>query len=234
MAGNGNKGRMEKAKMRLSRPSRKAQIQTAVEDQMFTKNFYWTVCVLALLAILTGCSPKPSVPMAASAQQADQPAATALPSAAPTSISMKPTATATQVAAPTSTPIQATAASNPAVEQATKPAVVTEFIAKKPEDIAGTWYASYLTEPWHTQYNTDGTYLDLKSTGSGWEQRLRGQFWFEGSVFHTKNGLCEQEGLYEVHIVQHDGQNYEISFKLIQDACKDRAPMRSMIWVKPQ
>lgn len=173
---------------------------------MLHKNILGILCRTLVVVFLAGCGSAPA-----------QPTVTVVPP--------QPTATQTLIP-PTFTAVPPTP-------------VETDFIATKPEDIAGEWRFSVFATPWHMDFRTDGSnYSNRVETK---DKPLGAKFWFEGTVFYFEDIGCSPDakqvtrGTYEAHVVQRDGKNYKLYFKLINDSCKERANMmkKGFMWFGP-
>jgi len=119
-----------------------------------------------------------------------------------------PTVTMFPTIAPTSTIIPGTVTP-----------VVTEFIASNPEDISGWWWQSNQGRVFRIRFLANGTIRTGPVENPN--QFLHGTYKFEGKVVHVDEPSCGP-GTYEAHIIQHDGQNFKLYFKVIEDPCRDR------------
>lgn len=183
------------------------------------KMFYFLV-LLATFVVMTGCSKAPAT-------------ATQAPVAVePTRRPTEPMVTATLEAA--SNPI----ATEPPIAATATP-VETDFIATKPEEIAGFWQFSAFGSLMHIDFHPDGSVYSNRMNSK--DKPWGATFWFEGTLFHYEDLACSPDGTkptqgtYEAHVVQEDGHNYKLYFKPIQDLCKDRKNemKKGYIWVGP-
>lgn len=92
-----------------------------------------------------------------------------------------------------------------------------EFIASKIEDLVGIWESQYMGAVAYMQYKADGTFNlaytieKLKTAPIAY-----GTFWFEGTVFNTKDNLCPK-GSYEVRVQKEGDRPIHLSFTVIDD-----------------
>jgi hypothetical protein len=88
----------------------------------------------------------------------------------------------------------------------------------------------------YLQYNADGTF-NLATTTDRFESFpiASGTFWFEGTVFHTKDNLGTGTGTYEIRVQKEGDQPVRLSFSVIDDPDSDRAKdlATGMSWVEP-
>jgi hypothetical protein len=133
----------------------------------------------------------------------------------------------------TPTPLPPTSTPTPLPPTAT-PAPV-EVIATKVEDLVGIWTTRFKGEAAYLQYRADGTFriaytvADLVS-----KPAVSGTFWFEGTLFNTKDNLCGK-GTYEVRVQKGGDKPVQLSFTVVNDLCGP--PVRDLRtksrWVEP-
>lgn len=119
---------------------------------------------------------------------------------------------------PTDQPIQA----SPTAGLPTSTAVITEIVATSTDQFIGTWTSFVLGSQAFLTFKPDGTW-EIRVTGA--TSTAKGDFSFDGKIF-TINRDPECPGVtgkYEApQIVQYDGINHKLSFKVIEDACEAR------------
>ena len=99
----------------------------------------------------------------------------------------------------------------------------TENIASKAEDIAGIWKMPFLGTEAHIHYKTDGTFNIaytvemLKGDPARRSPGVSGNFWFEGTVFFTKDNASRVPGTYEVRVQKEGDTPSRLSFRAIED-----------------
>ena len=187
---------------------------------MFRKLMIRSFALLASLLVIASCGTAPATatqgPVALEAtQQRSEPTPTTVP---PTAIPVDASSTASL---PTPTP------------------VITKMAATSTEQFVGTWKwyiqgtATYLT------FKPDGTWESMRSDAAPGARPFAGKFSFDGKVF-TITGDPDCPGVvgkYEApKIVQYDGVNHALSFKVIEDACEARVKdfKRGFAWSMPQ
>jgi len=116
--------------------------------------------------------------------------------------------------------------------------IMTEIVATTAEQLAGSWKMS--TPQGNTFYllfKTDGSLEVTRADAPKNSKPEVGKFWFEGDVFYIDDACDAGQGKYEApHVIQRDGQNYKITFKVIEDSCEDRVRdlQKGFIWRNPQ
>ena len=132
---------------------------------------------------------------------------------------------------PTVTTLPSATSTSTAIPPTATP-VETEFVANKLEDISGMWSFSYMGNSYRIQFLANGTIRSGPSTEP--KKYLHGTFKFDGDVFRVDEPTCGP-GVYEAHLIQRDGQNYKLYFKLIEDSCRDRVNemKKGYQWVGP-
>ena len=119
------------------------------------------------------------------------------------------------------------------VAPATSTPVETEFRASKVEDILGWWKFSNQGAIWKIHFLANGTIRSGPLENPS--QFLHGTFWFDGTVVRVDEPSCGP-GSYEAYIIQRDGENYRLYFKVVEDPCVDRVRemTRGYKWVGPE
>jgi hypothetical protein len=110
-----------------------------------------------------------------------------------------------------------------------------EVIASKVEDLVGIWESQYMGAVAYMQFEADGTF-NLAST----IEKLKtdpiayGTFWFEGTVFNTKDNLAPKCS-YEVRVQKEGDRPIHLSFTVIDEPHPPRAQdlTKGMTWVEP-
>jgi hypothetical protein len=172
--------------------------------RMFTKIMFRCLMLLATLIVIAGCGTTPATkaPVAVEAtQQPSQPTPTMLP---PTEQPMQASATASL---PTPTP------------------VITEIVATSKEQFVGTWKWYIQGTPTFLTFKPDGTWEIRRADAAPGSLPAHGEYSFDGNVF-TVTGDPDCPGVvgkYEApQIIQYDGVNHSLSFKVREDTCEAR------------
>jgi hypothetical protein len=138
---------------------------------------------------------------------------------------------------PTETPIPPTNTAVQPTEPAPTPTPeITEFVASSLEDIAGSWWATYISDKLVTEFNTDGTWVQYYHQDPS--RKGRGKIRFEGTTVYLVNAnqACpSSEATYQAHVIQADGQNFKLYFTPIDDTCKERVRdyAKHLLWGIP-
>jgi hypothetical protein len=78
--------------------------------------------------------------------------------------------------------------------------------------------------------------------GTGSSPTILGEIRFEDGVAHITRfapAECTEEGTYEAHVIQADGQPYQLYFVVVEDSCDERVSdltnqVQKMRWVAPE
>jgi hypothetical protein len=118
------------------------------------------------------------------------------------------------------------------VPSVTATPVEVEFRADKIEDILGWWTFSSQGLIRRIHFLANGTIRTGPLENPS--QFLHGTFSFDGNIVRVDEPSCGP-GSYEAYILQRDGQNYKLYFKVIEDPCLDRVRemTRGYMWVGP-
>jgi hypothetical protein len=102
------------------------------------------------------------------------------------------------------------------------------------EDIVGIWKSRFEGHTAYMHFREDGTFrLAHDIADLGGVAQVMGDFWFEETEFHIDDPCGE--GTYEVRVEKDGDQPILLIFKVIEDACIERARdlSRRMPWVEP-
>jgi hypothetical protein len=111
----------------------------------------------------------------------------------------------------------------------------SEEIASKIEDIVGVWESRFVGEVSYIHYKADGTFTHAYTIENLERSPLfSGTFWFEGTVFNTKDQLSPQ-GLYEVKVHKKGETPIRLSYTVIDDPISQRVKdmTTGKTWVAP-
>jgi len=182
---------------------------------MFTKIMFRSLALLVTLVIVTGCGTAPAATQAPvlvePSQRPPEPTSTSVP---PTE---KPVEVSPTASLPTPTP------------------VITEIVATSTEQFAGRWKWFIQGTPTFFTIKTDGTWDFTRADAAPGTVSEDGEFSFDGNIY-TVTGDSDCPGVmgkYEApRIVQHDGVNYKLSFKVIEDECAVRVKdyKKGFVW----
>jgi hypothetical protein len=127
----------------------------------------------------------------------------------------------------------------PTVILPTSTPVISEFVATNAEQFTGSWKWSNLqANTFYILFKMDGSFEILRADAPTNSRPLIGTYSFDGHVFSVEDD-CQGgvQGKYEApKITQRDGQNYKITFKVIEDPCEERIHdyQKGFIWRNPQ
>ncbi len=173
---------------------------------MYRKMMFRFLVLLATLIVTAGCG---------TAQ------ATATQAPVITEVTQRPADPTTTTVPPTEKPVEA----SPTAGLPTPTPVITEIAATSTDQFLGRWRWFVLGSAAFITFKPDGTWeMTVNGTAPG-TPPAKGVFSFDGNIF-TINGDPECPGVtgkYEApQIVQYDGVNHTLSFKVIEDACEPR------------
>jgi len=97
----------------------------------------------------------------------------------------------------------------------------SERIAKKIEDLVGTYEALWRGEPAYRQFRADGTQVRASTIDELKDADPNTKIWFEGEVMYMENTENPGTGKYEVKI-QKEGKTTKLLFTIIEEPKQNR------------